>query len=100
MQLASKMRHISAQLDALLTDDLWLRNARHSNRTAKLLERELKKIPDVEIAYKVGKRCLFADSTSSHLKTGSATSSMTGTSRGLWLLDAPGTQLNRTSQHL
>ena len=29
MQLASKMRFISAQLVALLTDDLWLRNARH-----------------------------------------------------------------------
>ncbi len=45
MQLASKMRYISAQLDALLTDDLWLRNARHSNRMAKLLESELKKFP-------------------------------------------------------
>ena len=42
MQLASKMRYISAQLDELLTDDLWLKNARHSNRMAKLLERELK----------------------------------------------------------
>jgi threonine aldolase len=60
MQLASKMRYISAQLDALLTDDLWLRNARHSNRMAKLLERELKKIPDVEIAYKVEANGVFA----------------------------------------
>jgi len=60
MQLASKMRYISAQLNALLTDDLWLRNARHSNRMAKLLERELKKIPDVEIAYKVEANGVFA----------------------------------------
>jgi threonine aldolase len=59
MQLASKMRYISAQLDALLTDDLWLRNARHSNRMAKLLERELKKIPGVEIAYKVEANGVF-----------------------------------------
>ena len=60
MQLASKMRYISAQLDALLTDDLWLRNARHSNRMAKLLERELRKIPGVEIAYKVEANGVFA----------------------------------------
>ena len=60
MQLASKMRYISAQLDALLTDDLWLRNARHSNRMAKLLERKLKEIPGVEIAYKVEANGVFA----------------------------------------
>jgi threonine aldolase len=60
MQLASKMRYISAQLDALLTDDLWLRNARHSNRMAKLLEKELKKIPQVKIAYPVQANGVFA----------------------------------------
>lgn len=60
MQLASKMRYISAQLDALLTGDLWLRNARHSNRMAKLLERELRKTPGVEIAYKVEANGVFA----------------------------------------
>jgi threonine aldolase len=32
MQLASKMRFVSAQLAALLTDDLWLRNASHAKR--------------------------------------------------------------------
>ncbi len=35
--LFSKMRFLSAQLDAYLTDDLWLRNARHANRMAKAL---------------------------------------------------------------
>src|SRR6266480_1507317 len=60
MQLASKMRYISVQLDALLTNDLWLRNARHSNRMARLLERELKNIPGVEIAYKVEANGVFA----------------------------------------
>ena len=34
MQLASKMRFISAQLIALLEGDLWLRNARHANAMA------------------------------------------------------------------
>jgi threonine aldolase len=60
MQLASKMRFISAQIDALLTDDLWLKNARHSNRMAKLLERELKAIPQVKIVYRVEANGVFA----------------------------------------
>jgi threonine aldolase len=60
MQLSSKMRFISAQFDALLTDELWLRNAQHSNRMAKLLERELKKIPQVKIAYPVEANGVFA----------------------------------------
>ena len=34
MQLASKMRFVSAQLLALLDGDLWLRNARHANAMA------------------------------------------------------------------
>ncbi|MEZ3159050.1 low specificity L-threonine aldolase [Microbacterium sp. BWT-B31] len=37
MQLASKMRFVSAQLIALAEGDLWLRNARHSNAMAQRL---------------------------------------------------------------
>ncbi|HZP14196.1 MAG TPA: low specificity L-threonine aldolase [Nocardioides sp.] len=37
MQLASKMRFVSAQLIALLDGDLWLRNATHSNAMAQRL---------------------------------------------------------------
>jgi threonine aldolase len=37
MQLASKLRFVSAQLLALLEDDLWLRNARHANAMARRL---------------------------------------------------------------
>ena len=37
MQLASKMRYISAQFDALLTGDLWQRNAAHANAMARRL---------------------------------------------------------------
>jgi threonine aldolase len=59
MQLSSKMRYIAAQFDALLSDDLWLRNAQHSNRMAKLLERELKKIPAAKIVYKVEANGVF-----------------------------------------
>src|SRR6266403_1985160 len=32
MQLASKMRYMSVQMEALLSDDLWRRNAEHANR--------------------------------------------------------------------
>ena len=60
MQLSSKMRFISAQFDALLTNHLWLRNARHSNRMARLLAHELKKIPQVKIAYPVEANGVFA----------------------------------------
>jgi len=60
MQLASKMRYISAQLDALLSNDLWQQNARHSNRMAKLLQKEVSKIPGVEIVHKVEANGVFA----------------------------------------
>jgi threonine aldolase len=60
MQLASKMRFISVQLGALLTNDLWLVNAQHSNRMAKLLEKEVSQIPNVKIVYKVEANGVFA----------------------------------------
>jgi threonine aldolase len=60
MQLASKMRFISVQLDALLTNDLWKRNAEHSNRMAKSLEKEIRQIPGVKIVYKVEANGVFA----------------------------------------
>jgi threonine aldolase len=37
MQLASKMRFVSAQLIALLEGDLWLRSASHANAMARRL---------------------------------------------------------------
>jgi threonine aldolase len=60
MQLASKMRFISAQLDALLTNDLWRKNAQHANRMAGLLEEEVGRIPTVKIVYKVEANGVFA----------------------------------------
>jgi threonine aldolase len=59
MQLASKMRYLSAQFEALLRDGLWLRNAQHSNRMAQLLKRELSKIPQAKLAYKVEANGVF-----------------------------------------
>jgi threonine aldolase len=60
MQLASKMRFISAQLNALLSKNLWWKNAQHSNRMAKLLEREVTKIPEIAVVYKVEANGVFA----------------------------------------
>ncbi len=60
MQLASKMRFISAQLDALLTGDLWLRSAQHANRMARLLQKKLSEVPEVRIVYKVEANGVFA----------------------------------------
>ena len=60
MQLASKMRFISAQFEALFASDLWLQNARHANRMAQLLKREISKIPQVKIIYNVEANGVFA----------------------------------------
>ena len=58
--LPSKMRFISAQFEALLSNDLWRRNAEHSNRMAHLLARELRKIPLISITQKVEANGVFA----------------------------------------
>jgi threonine aldolase len=60
MQLASKMRFISAQLEALLSDGLWKKNAQHANRMAALLKKEVGKIPGVRIIYPVEANGVFA----------------------------------------
>jgi threonine aldolase len=60
MQLASKMRFLAVQMEALLTNDLWKRNAAHANRMAKLLEGEIRKISQVEIVYPVEANGVFA----------------------------------------
>jgi threonine aldolase len=60
MHLPSKMRFISAQFSALLSGDLWQRSASHSNRMAKLLARELEKIPQVQLTQRVESNGVFA----------------------------------------
>jgi threonine aldolase len=59
MQLASKMRFIAAQFEALLTNDLWRRSAEHANRMARLLEKEISRIPGVKIAWPVEANGVF-----------------------------------------
>ncbi|HUM07200.1 MAG TPA: low specificity L-threonine aldolase [Terriglobales bacterium] len=59
MQLASKMRFMAVQMEALLTNDLWRRNAEHANRMAKLLEAEVRKIPQITVFYPVEANGVF-----------------------------------------
>jgi threonine aldolase len=60
MQLASKMRFIAVQFEALLTNDLWLRNAVHSSKMAVMLAQEVENIPGVKIMNKVEANSIFA----------------------------------------
>jgi threonine aldolase len=60
MQLASKMRFISAQFERYLTDNLWLKNAQHSNKMAQLLASKIKEIPQIKITQNVEANGVFA----------------------------------------
>lgn len=60
MQLVSKMRFISAQFIALLTDDLWIKNAQNANAMAQLLASEIKKIPQIKMSNTVQANAVFA----------------------------------------
>jgi len=60
MQLASKMRFISAQFEALLEDDLWIENGRHANEMAGRLHRAVHELPFVEVAFPVQVNSVFA----------------------------------------
>ena len=59
MQLASKMRFISAQYIAFFRDDLWKDCAAHSNRKALLLAGKLKKFSKLKITQKVESNGIF-----------------------------------------
>ncbi len=60
MQLYSKMRFVSAQFIAYFSNDLWKRNATHSNKMAKLLEQEVMKIPAIKLTQDVDANGIFA----------------------------------------
>lgn len=59
-QLHSKMRYVSAQFKALLSNDLWLKNAQHANKMAKLLAKELEGVRGVTITQEVESNGIFA----------------------------------------
>ena len=59
MQLASKMRFISAQFLELLSNNLFLKNAQRANQMAKLLAEKIKNIPELKIVQKVEANGVF-----------------------------------------
>lgn len=59
LQLASKMRFLSAQFIALLEDGLWLRSARHANEMATALAKGLQQVEGVTLIYPVQANTVF-----------------------------------------
>ena len=57
--LFSKMRFLSAQLTAYVTDDLWRRNARHANVCADRLAAGLAALPGAELVHPVEANEIF-----------------------------------------
>ena len=60
MQLASKMRFVSVQFEALLAGDLWLRSASHANAMARRLEAAVRVIEGVTVVRPVQANAVFA----------------------------------------
>ena len=58
--LLSKMRFVSAQLDAYISNDVWLKNAKHANEMGKKLSEGLAKHNSIEIAYPTEANEVFA----------------------------------------
>ena len=58
--LFSKHRYLSAQMEAYLSDDLWLRLARQANAMADRLAAGLRALPHVEILHPVDANMIFA----------------------------------------
>ncbi|MEP6481324.1 MAG: low specificity L-threonine aldolase [Rhodoglobus sp.] len=60
MQLASKMRFVSAQLIALLSDDLWKRSATHANSMAARLRATLAGLDGIQFTQPTQANAVFA----------------------------------------
>ncbi|MGI5336610.1 threonine aldolase family protein [Streptomyces sp. CA-181903] len=60
MQLASKMRFVSVQFEALLAGDLWLRSASHANAMAARLAEGVRAVDGVEVLHPVESNAVFA----------------------------------------
>ncbi|HEU0251560.1 MAG TPA: low specificity L-threonine aldolase, partial [Pyrinomonadaceae bacterium] len=65
--LPSKMRFISAQFEALLSNDLWRRCAGHANRMAQTLANELTKLPQIKLTQAVQSNGVFATIPSKYI---------------------------------
>jgi threonine aldolase len=60
LQLASKMRFLAAQFEALLTDELWLRCARQANTMAARLAGAVGSLPGLVLTHPVQSNAVFA----------------------------------------
>ncbi len=60
MQLNSKMRFASAQMIALLSEDLWLKSAAHANAMAQKLKSAVDQIPGISIEVPTDANAVFA----------------------------------------
>jgi threonine aldolase len=60
LQLASKMRFLAAQFEALLTDELWLRCARQANAMATRLAGAVEGLAGLQITHPVQSNAVFA----------------------------------------
>ena len=58
--LLSKMRFVSAQLNAYISNDVWLKNAKHANDMGQKLSEGLAKHNSIEIAYPTEANEVFA----------------------------------------
>jgi threonine aldolase len=61
LQLASKMRFLAAQVDALLEGDRWITTARHANAMAGRLGTALAGVAGVRVAYPVQSNGVFTE---------------------------------------
>ena len=68
LQLASKMRFLSAQFLALMEDDLWRRSATHANEMAQRLYQGVQRLPGLEVAYPVQSDAVFARLRPEHVE--------------------------------
>jgi threonine aldolase len=66
MQLASKMRYVSAQLVALFGDETWRENARHANAMATRLGAGLAELPGIRLTQPVETNQVFASLPADH----------------------------------
>ena len=66
-QLASKMRYLAVQFQALLDADLWLRNAAHANAMARRLADGIHGAPGVGLRQPVESNAVFASLDPAHI---------------------------------
>ena len=60
VHLLSKMRFVSAQLDAYISNDVWIKNAKHANKMGKRLSEGLNTHSDINLSFPTEANEIFA----------------------------------------